>query len=101
MKLQDVKEDKTLWEKMNVEGVGKLLLVEESYYDGIVELIEKLPETDKPGYTYEGFIDSIRRQLKEFARNEETDLFLLRNHLQIVLNDVKTEIKRQGLKETE
>ncbi|MEY8351658.1 hypothetical protein AALF16_26035 [Bacillus cereus] len=41
MKLQDIKEDKSLWEKMNIEDVGKVLLVEESYYDGIVELVEK------------------------------------------------------------
>jgi len=41
MKLQDVKEDKTLWEKKRLEGVGKVLLVEESYYDGIVECVEK------------------------------------------------------------
>ncbi|PGT90069.1 hypothetical protein [Bacillus thuringiensis] len=41
MKLQDIKEDKSLWEKMNIEGVGKVLLVEESYYDGVVECVEK------------------------------------------------------------
>ncbi|EJV57258.1 hypothetical protein [Bacillus cereus] len=41
MKLQDIKEDKLLWEKMNIEGVGKVLLVEESYYNGIVECVEK------------------------------------------------------------
>ncbi|WP_088312234.1 hypothetical protein [Bacillus cereus] len=41
MKLQDIKEDKSLWEKRHLEGVGKVLLVEESYYDGIVECIEK------------------------------------------------------------
>lgn len=44
MKLTDIKEDKSLWEKMNVEGVGKVLLVEESYYDAIIELVEKLKE---------------------------------------------------------
>ncbi|HDR7893326.1 TPA: hypothetical protein QCY29_005847 [Bacillus toyonensis] len=44
MKLQDIKEDKSLWEKMHVEGVGKVLLVEESYYDRIVELVEKEQE---------------------------------------------------------
>jgi len=41
MKLQDVKKNKTLWEKKRLEGVGKVLLVEESYYDGIVECVEK------------------------------------------------------------
>ncbi|EJQ37521.1 hypothetical protein IEI_05817 [Bacillus wiedmannii] len=41
MKFQDIKEDKLLWEKMNIEGVGKVLLVEESYYNGIVECVEK------------------------------------------------------------
>ncbi|MHA7105262.1 hypothetical protein [Bacillus cereus] len=44
MKLQDIREDKSLWEKMNVESVGNVLLVEESYYDGIVELVEKEQE---------------------------------------------------------
>ena len=38
----DVKDDKALWEKKNLEGVGKVLLVEESYYDGVVEMIEQL-----------------------------------------------------------
>ncbi|MES5957489.1 hypothetical protein QCI42_29785 [Bacillus fungorum] len=33
--------------------------------------------------------------------DEEIDLFLLRNHLEIILSDVKAEIKRVGLKETE
>ncbi|HDX9512048.1 TPA: hypothetical protein ROY06_005421 [Bacillus cereus] len=41
MKLTDIKEDKSLWEKMVVADVGKVLLVEESYYDGIVECVEK------------------------------------------------------------
>ncbi|RFB07652.1 hypothetical protein DZB88_30225 [Bacillus sp. OE] len=48
MKPHDIKEDKSLWEKMNVEGVGKVLLVEESYYDSIIELVEKLQEWSKP-----------------------------------------------------
>ncbi|QWI52498.1 hypothetical protein [Bacillus mycoides] len=48
MKPHDIKEDKSLWERMNIEGVGKVLLVEESYYDGIVELIEKLKEWSSP-----------------------------------------------------
>lgn len=46
MRLQDIKEDKSLWEKMNVEGVGKVLLVEESYYDGIVKLVENSQEVN-------------------------------------------------------
>lgn len=41
MKLQDIREDKSLWEKKHLEGVGKVLLVEESYYDGIVECVKK------------------------------------------------------------
>ncbi|WP_426952846.1 hypothetical protein [Bacillus mycoides] len=41
MKLQDIKGDKSLWERANIDGVGKILLVEESYYDGIVECVEK------------------------------------------------------------
>lgn len=38
-------DDKSLWEKRKLEGVGKVLLVEESYYDGIVEMIEELKRT--------------------------------------------------------
>lgn len=40
MKLQDIKEDKSLWERKAVDGVGNVLLVEESYYDGIVSCVE-------------------------------------------------------------
>ncbi|MEC2873208.1 hypothetical protein ACIQHV_09245 [Bacillus bombysepticus] len=50
---------------------------------------------------YADFMNSVKEQLTEFAKQEKTDLFLLRNHLEIVLDDVKTEIVRQGLKETE
>lgn len=38
----DVKDDKSLWEKMSLKDVGKVLLVEESYYDGIIDDIEGL-----------------------------------------------------------
>ncbi|MBG9586900.1 hypothetical protein [Cytobacillus firmus] len=38
----EIKDDKSLWERMNVPNVGKVLLVEESYYDGIVEDLEKV-----------------------------------------------------------
>lgn len=99
VKLSDIKEDKSLWEKQTIEGVGKVLLVEESYYDGIVQLVAGLE--DKPGHMYEGWIDTIRKQLKEFSQQQTTDLFLLRNHLRMVLRDVEAEIERQGLKETE
>ncbi|WP_460271862.1 hypothetical protein [Bacillus sp. NEAU-Y102] len=99
MKLSDIKEDKSLWEKQTLDGVGKVLLVEESYYDGIVQLVTGLE--DKPGHMYEGWVDTIRRQLKEFSQQQPTDLFLLRNHLGMILKDVEAEIKRQGLKETE
>ncbi|WP_198946965.1 hypothetical protein [Bacillus mycoides] len=47
MKAQDIKEDKSLWEKKYLEGVGKVLLVEESYYDSIVELVTKLEQENK------------------------------------------------------
>ncbi|WP_180260257.1 hypothetical protein [Bacillus pseudomycoides] len=47
MKAQDIKEDKTLWEKKHLEGVGKVLLVEESYYDSIVETVAKLEQENK------------------------------------------------------
>lgn len=53
MKLTDIKEAKSLWEKMNVEGVGKVLLVEESYYDGIVECVEKAQETTMTNFQIE------------------------------------------------
>jgi hypothetical protein len=38
----DIKDDKSLWERMNLEGVGKVLLVEESYYDEIIKMVEQL-----------------------------------------------------------
>ncbi|MED1305567.1 hypothetical protein P4U65_34885 [Bacillus pacificus] len=47
MKAQDIKEDKSLWEKMYIEGIGNLLLVEESYYDCIVELVTRLEQENK------------------------------------------------------
>ena len=37
----EIKGDKSLWERMDVPNVGEVLLVEESYYDGIVEDLEK------------------------------------------------------------
>ncbi|MFP3415049.1 hypothetical protein SB773_26335 [Bacillus sp. SIMBA_074] len=47
MEAQDIKKDKSLWEKKNLEGVGKVLLVEESYYDSIVELVTSLEQENK------------------------------------------------------
>jgi hypothetical protein len=38
----DIKDDKSLWEPMYLEGVGKVLLVEESYYNLIIEHIGSL-----------------------------------------------------------
>lgn len=40
----NIKDDKSLWPKQEIEGVGKVLLVEESYYDGIIKMQEKLAE---------------------------------------------------------
>ena len=41
-KMRDVrKSNKSLWEKKNLEGVGKVLLIEESYYDWIAECVKK------------------------------------------------------------
>ena len=37
----EIKDDKTLWERMDVPNVGEVLLVEEDYYDGIIEDLEK------------------------------------------------------------
>ncbi|ALC80429.1 hypothetical protein [Bacillus gobiensis] len=36
-----IKDDKSLWERMDYPNVGDVLLVEESYYDGIIEDLEK------------------------------------------------------------
>ncbi|WP_179862757.1 hypothetical protein [Bacillus pseudomycoides] len=47
MKAQDIKEDKSLWEKKHLGGVGKVLLVEESYYDSIVEWVDRLEKENK------------------------------------------------------
>jgi BioD-like phosphotransacetylase family protein len=43
----EVKDDKSLWERMNIEDVGRVLLVEETYYDYIVETVEQLERTIK------------------------------------------------------
>ncbi|UYG93202.1 hypothetical protein [Cytobacillus firmus] len=40
----EIKSDKSLWERTNIPNVGKVLLVEDSYYDGIVEDVEKLQQ---------------------------------------------------------
>jgi hypothetical protein len=45
----DVKDDKSLWMKQELEGVGSVLLVEESYYDGIVEMLEDKNQKIKGG----------------------------------------------------
>ncbi len=37
----ELKDDKSLWEQIAVPNVGEVLLVEESYYDGIIEKLEK------------------------------------------------------------
>jgi hypothetical protein len=47
----DIKDDKSLWEKRNVEGVGNVLLVEESYYEGIAEMIRR----EKEKAYYDGY----------------------------------------------
>lgn len=40
----EIRCDKSLWEKKNLDGVGNVLLVEESYYDWIVQEVEQLQE---------------------------------------------------------
>jgi len=54
---------------------------------------------------YRDFIKDVCNSMEKFANrhdsDEEINLFLLRNHLELILDDVKTEIKRVGLKETE
>jgi hypothetical protein len=43
----EIKDDKSLWERMNLDEVGKVLLVEETYYDYIIETVEQLQRTIK------------------------------------------------------
>ena len=38
---KEIKGDKSLWERMNYPNAGEMLIVEESYYDGIIEDLEK------------------------------------------------------------
>ncbi|MCU5622629.1 hypothetical protein OCA99_23720 [Bacillus cereus] len=47
MKPQDIKEDKSLWEKKHLEGVGNVLLVEESYYDEIIDMVKDLDKANR------------------------------------------------------
>jgi hypothetical protein len=44
---------------------------------------------------YKEHIDSVCDSLKKFSVNEETDLVLLRNHLQQIICDVIVEIDRK------
>ncbi|MGX5439102.1 hypothetical protein [Bacillus thuringiensis] len=88
MKLQDIKEDKSLWEKMNIEGVGKVLLVEESYYDAIIELVEK---KIKPIDDLTKFIDITKEVFKGAFVNRSNELiFDRRSNLYFRLDDVET-----------
>lgn len=41
---REIKGDKSLWERMIVPEAGEMLLVEDSYYDGIVEDVQKLQQ---------------------------------------------------------
>lgn len=54
---------------------------------------------------YKDFVKGTCDDMNKFANRhdskEEINLFLLRNHLELILDDVKREIKRVGLKETE
>lgn len=56
-----IREDKTLWEKRDIEGVGGVLLVEESYYDGIVQDALKIQEEN----------EQLRRNHAMYQRNWE------------------------------
>lgn len=88
MKLQDIKEDKSLWEKMNIEGVGKVLLVEESYYDAIIELVEK---KIKPIDDLTKFIDITKEVFKgAFVNRSNEFIFDRRSNLYFRLDDVET-----------
>ncbi|MDA2655872.1 hypothetical protein PDQ31_26635 [Bacillus cereus] len=54
---------------------------------------------------YKDFVKGTSDSMNKFANrhdsDEEINLFLLRNDLEIILDDVKREIKRVRLKETE
>ncbi|MBO1583033.1 hypothetical protein [Bacillus sp. XF8] len=79
MKAQDIKEDKSLWEKMHVEGVGRVLLVEESYYDGIIELVDKLTEALEKGAnikTYNDLVDNCQGILERGWKPEAVYRFM-------------------------
>lgn len=56
-----IQEDKSLWEKRDIEGVGRILLVEESYYDGIVHDALKIQEEN----------EQLRRNHAMYQRNWE------------------------------
>ncbi|PEQ02858.1 hypothetical protein [Bacillus toyonensis] len=77
MKAQDIKEDKSLWEKMNVEGVGKVLLVEESYYDKIVECIEKTQVTKMNFYKVMFSFGEDIKVIKAKSRFEAVGYYLM------------------------
>jgi hypothetical protein len=44
---------------------------------------------------YSEFIASVNKQLTEFGNEQKTDLVLLRNHLNMVLNDIETKIEKE------
>ena len=45
----DPKEDKNLWEKQYLEGVGHVLLVEEGYYDALAEEMQRANNQEESG----------------------------------------------------
>jgi len=46
--------------------------------------------------SYEEHIESVIKSLRDFADNKETDLVLLKNHLEQIVCDINEELAEQG-----
>ncbi|HHK5530919.1 TPA: hypothetical protein ACQUHF_004940 [Bacillus paranthracis] len=77
MKYQDIRADKSLWEKKHLEGVGEVLLVEESYYDWIAECVEKTNKAQMKFYKVMfGFGENIK-VIRAKSRFEAVGYYLM------------------------
>ncbi|MGH0945472.1 hypothetical protein ACQVTS_31410 [Bacillus mycoides] len=77
MKYQDIREDKSIWEKKHLEGVGEVLLVEESYYDWIAEFVEKTNKVQMKFYKVMfGFGENIK-VIRAKSRYEAVGYYLM------------------------
>jgi hypothetical protein len=68
----EIKDDKSLWERMTLPDTTETLIVEESYYDGIIEDVEKLQEK----------IETYEKALK-FYSNENSYITNIGNGVEI------------------